>query len=239
MVCIDRTAADWNSKRLESEMNIIGQHSIVLSNPKYFNDKRDVKLAQEYIEARIQRMTPDEKERLYLIIKTDVDISKKDFNEKLLDIDWLTVVEKQCINENLGLLTRVACVTASMNDYFWENSDYGNDHKGYCIEYEFNKTDLEYLHPIYYTNEKIDIKNLRRKNAVILFKKKIEWEREREWRMVILQNNEKGFPDEHLEFYRAKVVAIHLGKNFDTLSEIGRSLYRICQNSNIPIKHLT
>lgn len=124
-------------------------------------------------------------------------------------------------------------------------SHYADNHKGMVIEYDFNFLDLSNqkeimsgLHPVYYTNELINLDNFRTvQNAISVhtlaaINKSVEWEYENEWRIVVHRETDKiGF-----NLPIVKPTSIILGARVEKIHKIMLSLE--AKKRGIPLKQI-
>lgn len=112
------------------------------------------------------------------------------------------------------------------NNLMW--SHYGDSHKGFCIEYDFNSVETDNiikksLKPVVYTNEKIDFAEyfkagIKRFPELMSFPAMIkskDWEYEQEWRLIYPQGPEA----EPFEGKSPKIRSIILGSNISKNDE--------------------
>lgn len=105
---------------------------------------------------------------------------------------------------------------------------YADNHKGFCIEYDFKKLNYEndftkYLFPIGYVNKRYDITDLLKNTSnenifnLLFFLMNVKhnsWANENEWRIIKIRKScEKEFCD-GLEQCPVKPTAVYLGMNF-------------------------
>ena len=115
-----------------------------------------------------------------------------------------------CMNEIKDSI-RVVCLSEVYNSMLmW--SHYAQNHKGFCIEYEFDESNTFYkhLHPIIYTKERYTTskRDMSNTNGKWIYKticrKSDVWSYEKEWRIVTVNFN-KVMPDK-LKYPNGKYV---------------------------------
>ncbi|MDZ4541634.1 MULTISPECIES: DUF2971 domain-containing protein [Bacillus cereus group] len=156
---------------------------------------------------------------IYAITKAEYDIKTKNDLEKIV-----TQIKEK---------TKISCFS-EVNDSILMWSHYADNHKGFCIEYNFNEIDedlnlINALHPAIYSDEIINVgKHLKKTskqpdefNQIIeeyaAIVKSKEWEYEKEWRIVFCKDEGGGF-----NYRGLKPKAIYLGSRIskDDKSEI-------------------
>ncbi len=121
-------------------------------------------------------------------------------------------------------------------------SHYGDEHKGFCIEYDFRNADSKYwipLHPVLYQNDIPDfskyIINKKSSTGLVISTyaamiKAKEWKYEKEWRIILPHiNNEKS----GVKFRLPTPKALYLGCRCD--EENSRRIITIAREIKIPI----
>jgi len=128
-------------------------------------------------------------------------------------------VEKQCDESIEKMLTEVnanerfkpkidnAIVScfSERNDLMLMWSHYTDSHKGFCLEYNFKSLPVDHettkqIFPVIYQENLLDVTEAIKKGGNTSFgarasiTKSIEWEYEREWRLIILSENERVWP---------------------------------------------
>lgn len=148
-------------------------------------------------------------------------------------------IDKQLFNMKKKF--RVACFTESnISPLMWAH--YAESHKGFCIEYDLKKLAEGYrygLLPVIYSDKRYDVTNAvisRNKNLLMnpYYFKSMEWEYEKEWRMVItedLVNDNEYYADFH-----EGITGIYLGLNsFEYHKEKIDRVIEIFSQKNIPV----
>jgi hypothetical protein len=111
---------------------------------------------------------------------------------------------------------RVTCFTES-NDSLLMWSHYGDEHKGVCVEYDFDNTHVgSFLSPIAYSSEIYKIKTFEdltplQQIGASLTKSK-DWEYELEWRYTPIKPADKDLPE---KVSVPSPVSVYLGARFD------------------------
>lgn len=124
------------------------------------------------------------------VLEESIDLTKDSIKYK---IDEITTYLYTLSNIN----HRICCLsTVNNNIKMW--SHYADDHKGFCLEYNFKElnNDLtELLLPVRYTDEVLDVSDCftdKMNNSIILnalTRKYTEWSEEKEWRIIINSTN--------------------------------------------------
>lgn len=161
-------------------------------------------------------------------------------------VDFLkTRVQKEKINEFGSICSIIDSAIASlrnnikitcfsednMSNLMW--SHYAENHKGFCIEYDFTQLSYEkeltkFLFPIGYGSRRYDITDLlkividkhddQRVNLfffLMLLKQSNCWLPEKEWRIIKMRRPEEKVFESGYEDCPLKPTAIYLGVNFD------------------------
>lgn len=133
-------------------------------------------------------------------IITELNLSSKKLgHEEIVNQDLRKKMLKNATKldeHKLSFLTkdfRIVCLSTDFKDIkMW--SHYGNNNKGICTMYDFSKSINEinnFIYPVIYIDEPIDVTELcedenKIQHAVIssIISKSIEWEYEKEWRIV-------------------------------------------------------
>jgi len=163
--------------------------------------------------------------------------------EKLDDFEYryIGVITESIENENIKKLFKVSSFSESNSSLLmWGH--YANKHTGFCIEYNIKSLSIEHpltksLYPVVYSKELVDMTEYylhKTKNPnldyllPVMIKKSLEWEYEKEWRLLIVDNTEIG-----IEFPMPRPKAIYLGSKFnpDNLKEI----YTYCSDNKIDL----
>ena len=168
---------------------------------------------------------------------------KKITNEQLDNFEnrYIGVINDSIKNTDTTSLFKVSSFCEN-NDSLLMWSHYANQHTGLCIEYDLQKLSIEdplakSLYPVIYTKDMFDITEYyldkvenRNINYLIpgMLTKSTEWEYEKEWRIVVCNDAEKG-----CDFHMPKPKAIYLGTKFpvDNLKVI----YGFCCDNNIDL----
>jgi hypothetical protein len=150
---------------------------------------------------------------------------------KKVEKRWAEIVDET--NQNLRI-----CSFSLIKNSLLLWSHYSDEHKGICIEYDFEDIDAirTFIQPVNYTNKVHKIGILEEYStmqmiASSLIKSK-DWEYEKEWRLTIFKQKE-NFPQ------KIKVPlpkAIYLGTRFNlNKDDLKEKIYKICANRKIPI----
>lgn len=112
----------------------------------------------------------------------------------------------QQMNEKMQKTTKICCFS-EINDSILMWSHYANNHKGFCIEYNFTKEGIdrsltEQLQPVLYQDNLFNIGHYFHENGekmnpfVTMYNaivKSTEWSYEKEWRITYVNEKEKGY----------------------------------------------
>lgn len=125
-------------------------------------------------------------------------------------------------------------------------SHYGDEHKGFCIEYDFNIADKKYwvpLHPVIYQNDIPDFsKYMTHKNrltglVIATYASMIkaqDWKYEKEWRIILPYiNNEKNAEKTGVKFRLPTPKALYLGCRCN--EENSNKIVSKAQEMNVPV----
>lgn len=170
-------------------------------------------LHQQQLENRFQ-LKKEEKNRILYSddIEKAMEIILRSHGGKLSDSlkNILQNGLNNCMNEIKDSI-RVVCLSEVYNSMLmW--SHYAQNHKGFCIEYEFDESNTFYkhLHPIIYTKERYTTskRDMSNTNGKWIYKticrKSDVWSYEKEWRIVTVNFN-KVMPDK-LKYPNGKYV---------------------------------
>lgn len=195
---------------------------------------------------------------LYKDIKNDIDIWKnirlnvKDEREALFK---LFIYDYECLMRVLSGMFYISCFTNSpYNKLMW--SMYANKHKGFCVEYTINISEIDkykafhYLYPLIYSSTKKEvscevIKMFEKQHdiddvykAMIngILTKSYEWIFEEEWRLVdfsekcLSKSAETIYDDnKNVEFF--PITKVYLGNQMEI--EDKYAIYNICKSKNV------
>ena len=188
------------------------------SSPLYFNDPYDCEFCfqadtidelldrKEYIQLLENRFPLKKEEKNRILYSDDIEkameIILRSHGGKLSDSlkNILQNGLNNCMNEIKDSI-RVVCLSEVYNSMLmW--SHYAQNHKGFCIEYEFDESNTFYkhLHPIIYTKERYTTskRDMSNTNGKWIYKticrKSDVWSYEKEWRIVTVNFN-KVMPD--------------------------------------------
>lgn len=160
----------------------------------------------------------------------------------------------QIVTDAVASLRNNIKITCFSEDLFsmpmW--SHYADNHKGFCVEYNFKQLDYEndftkYLFPVGYESQRYNITNLTKlilENQTdlrinlfffLMSLKHKSWAYENEWRIIKMRLSDVEFKS-GLEDCPVKPTAIYLGVNFDE-NEVQTILEKFI-NMEIPIYRL-
>lgn len=158
---------------------------------------------------------------------------------------YIGVIKQSIDNDDIKKMYKVSSF-AEKNDLLLMWSHYAQNHTGFCIEYDINSLPFdslitERLYPIVYSDELFDTtdyylqEKVKTQNIDYLLegmlRKSLEWEYEKEWRLVVLDTSEVG-----VEFNMPKAKSIYLGSEFDV--DNLKKLYNFCKDNNINLYHM-
>jgi hypothetical protein len=151
--------------------------------------------------------------------------------QKRIEKRWAKIVDE--MNQNLRI-----CSFSLIRNSLLLWSHYSDEHKGICIEYDFEDVDTirTFIQPINYTNKVHKIGLLEEYSTMRMIAssliKSTEWEYEKEWRLTIFR--QKGnFPQ---KIAVPKPKAIYLGTRFKlNENSLKNKLLEICISRKIPI----
>ncbi len=172
---------------------------------------------------------------------------KKEIDEmspikKYLDIDsMLAVLGRkadsiiQPVLDTLRNSIAIYCLTEEKDSILmW--SHYGDNHKGFCIEYDFDeiRENFEQFHPVVYDEEFCNISEyIMESNPNSVFRavisKAYEWKYEKEWRAILVNNSKSSGHT----ITSPKIKGIYLGCKADEVLE--RKIKDIIKDGNIPL----
>lgn len=180
--------------------NLIFKGEIYLSQASSFNDPFDCLL---YCDVDKVCKSP---KFIKIMIAQYPSIKKSDIINNVEEI-------KQFLSEKFQDDMRVTCFSEVWKSILmW--SHYADCHKGFCIEYDtvgLSKTKRRLLFPVLYQEEQIDItENIQNFTSsaglITMVSKALEWEYEREWRMIsIRKDRQERF------YFRKEIRSVILG----------------------------
>ena len=115
-------------------------------------------------------------------------------------------------------------------------SHYANNHKGFCIEYDFSEDNFifQQLSPVLYVDKLYDINDNTCNERLFEFcslLKGVEWRYEKEWRIVI---NSENLEKEYVKV--PKPTAIYLGACIENLNSV--QLRYFAKQNNIEVHQM-
>ncbi|WP_395045983.1 DUF2971 domain-containing protein [Flavobacterium sp.] len=144
---------------------------------------------------------------------------------------WSEIVEET--NRNLRI-----CSFSLIKNSLLLWSHYSDEHKGICIEYDFEDVDelRNFLQPIIYSEKVHKIGIFEDYNTMQMIGSSLvksrEWEYENEWRLTIFKQGD-NFPQ---KMETPNPIGIYLGTRFHlNKQELKEKLFRIAKERNIPI----
>jgi len=132
------------------------------------------------------------------------------------------------------------CCFSSRNDSILMWSHYANQHKGICVEYNFDQYHLKNsLYPVHYSEQVTDIGSylVRKEPSMIVpvlavVQKALDWQYEKEWRLAITH----GIMDKNF-IYSPRPVAIYMGARI--AAEDREKVMALCSELGIPTVQMT
>jgi hypothetical protein len=137
-----------------------------------------------------------------IMIKKDKSIKAKDRNRvknALIKAEKFILEKQPNSMENIGKIGTIVSCFSEVNDSIVMWSHYANNHKGFCLEYDFkslgfNDMRTTLLYPVIYQKEILDVTEYLKideghfNNTISILAaitKSKEWKYEKEWRMII------------------------------------------------------
>lgn len=233
------------------------------SSPLYFNDPYDCEFCfqPEVLDCTIERTTyiqllerrfslkQDEKNRLLYSdnIERALDIVLQTHGEKL-SASWKNIIIEALSDgmEEIRDAVRVVCLSEVFDSMLmW--SHYSQNHTGYCLEYDFDETDIfhKYLYPVIYTKDRYAISKDEMSNGNTEWvyrstcRKSDVWSYEKEWR-IVMANYDKIMaqkqPDADRKYVldlRNNIKAFYLGAK--SSEEFRDEIIRFGKSKEIPV----
>jgi len=214
---------------------IIGeQASIKLSSAFDLNDPFELKF-----NLKIDPLAEGHEEEYY---KNHPSSTKQDFlnwQKHVLEHNgYICFAEQNQRNDIAQSITLCSFSESNKGNLMW--SHYTDNHKGICVEYkpelfEYLKTAQGFLafEKVEYSSEPPvieDLKNLYSTIQKTMFNKQLEWNYEKEHRVVFLSND-----TEYLTIDRKYIKAVYIGSH--TENETVEKILKICDNSNIDMHY--
>lgn len=123
------------------------------------------------------------------------------------------------------------CSFSQHNDNILMWSHYSNDHKGFCIEYNFEDIFSKNLFPVIYSNNLVVRKNY---DISFMLRKSEDWGYESEWRIIDIA---KGDGSKIYLINTPIPKAIYLGCRVD--NDLKGSLKKYCKDNNVKLYEST
>ncbi|MEM5669933.1 DUF2971 domain-containing protein [Bacillus cereus] len=131
--------------------------------------------------------------------------------ETVLQIQKLEKEQLQQLNKNMQKKIKICCFS-EINDSILMWSHYANNHKGFCIEYDFTKEGIDrsltkQLQPVLYRDNLFNIghyfhENGEKMNPLVInynaIVKSTEWSYEKEWRITYINERKKDIVRNYL-----------------------------------------
>lgn len=225
----------------KNSLNNLTTSTLYLSEPSNFNDPYDSKHLFDP-DKLLELLASNQNLRTYLVNKYGkinlLDKKSLDSNKKLIygiQLELIKYLNDFCIT----------CFTENdfTNILMW--SHYAESHKGFCLEYNTSESFLgkykAFFYPVIYSDKIFDLSNCinnlyskiylpkkKRGNNTelilsLLYKADV-WKYEKEWRLILIQNN---------EICINKPSAIYLGLNTD--KKYKSEIIHFAKNKHIPI----
>ena len=204
-------------------------------NPKYYNDPYDsainindynsfLNFAEEGINNKsFEKFMENiiEKSGLKRLTEKSIELLSNEYNRYI---------------ENIKV-----CCFAEDNDSILMWSHYANEHKGFCIEYDFDEMSqmCSHIYPIKYQQKLCKLIDFNNKNDSIIepiITKYIDWKYEKEWRMINYCKNENYVDKIDDKTYRYKLpnpIGIYMGCKISQEHE--KKLEELCRKKNIKL----
>lgn len=176
--------------------------------------------------------------------------------------DKIEKIIKNDVRENI----KIGCFTTGnqLDTYMWKCEEFGANHTGFCIEYNIKNSnwnqEMIFL-PVYYDKKYIDmtdvildlinytykLDDIRNhsiliRNGVNFTLSKLEkYQREKEWRIIVIKNHWHSFFDidgQSKKDFSRNIKAVYLGANYKQLDNF--KLYKdyalkVCEEKGIPL----
>jgi hypothetical protein len=164
-----------------------------------------------------------------------LNVSRKNLSEKT-NIIW-----HENRNEEKKLIR--ICSFSECNDSLLMWAHYSNEHKGICIEYDFNDSAeiRPFLQPVFYSNIMLKINSSLQmdtiNNVMASICKAEDWNYEKEWRLTFFTKKQIDKNENHANVPIPK--AIYLGARFHLNSNLEKTeLEQIAKERNIPVYNM-
>lgn len=197
--------------------------------------------------------------------KFNIEITKAELNNIHHSVNPYLTYSEICLNKgvilNINNEQFIEIANATWNDVrinakktiqicsFTERYDsllmwahYAEQHKGICIEYDFNESDADrirpFIQPVFYSNKIFTINSIGEVNAINNIMASIckskDWEYEQEWRLTIFA---KSQIEGNMNLIKAPIPkAIILGSRFNlNTDDVKCKIDQIVKEQNIPI----
>lgn len=188
----------------EYNLDILKEQKIWFSSPNYFNDPLDCVVNVDYDETAYEIF----KKKSLKIFTEEAAEEFLNMNDVKSFLNFLIPIESNKYKKNMKALIDTAFVSCFSEPdnltslRMW--GYYANSHKGFCSEYGmqdfYNPSNIRELLPIIYSNNysfyskyKSDY-DLRKLKYTLFFTKSLEWNYEKEWRLLKLDKNYAGQP---------------------------------------------
>lgn len=195
--------------------DFVGNNATALLKDTILDMKRDlnIEVTKEEL-ARLENMGFKEMSKLF------VDFCRKNLGKEVEDLAKETILRiqeegkrnTQVMNETMQISAKICCFS-EIKDSILMWSHYANNHKGFCIEYDFKKEGInpaltDRLQPVLYEENLFNIGQYFHEvkggpnsiNPLILkygsIIKSTEWSYEKEWRITYITPSEQGFSKE-------------------------------------------
>ncbi|MGL4571843.1 MAG: DUF2971 domain-containing protein [Clostridium sp.] len=213
-----------NKKNISYIVKMIEENELWVSNPREFNDPYDCYLEFDYEKVLLAKSLEMFGDKINLQDKSKID----ELVDKVRNAYEKTFEDE--VNK-----TALACLCEENNNVLmW--SHYADNHKGICIEYEFDEIDkLGEVYPVIYTENISDLtKDMINSNPYGILKRFMTkykaWEYEKEWR-IIYKNNDPSTIGGNSEF--AKIKSIYLGCKIE--DENKKAIIRLAKSKGVKI----
>ena len=109
---------------------------------------------------------------------------------------------------------------------------YANNHKGTCLEYKIDGLHLDYMLPVIYEKiSSIRFKTIEEARRYFLCSRAVEWEFEKEWRLILKRDNYVFKKGTTIKFIKPK--SIYIGCK--AANEDEEAVRRCCRENGIKV----
>lgn len=228
----------YNEKGTNYGLKTLEDCAVWLSSPNEFNDPFDCVINVDY-EKQLKIGVSDVLEEIFGKENREQLLARmnEDIHNKASEISTVLKGVDSSVTNNVF----VACFSEKENLTslrMWAH--YANFHKGFCLEYDFcemNRVFKEGIIPILYDNEYsrsyecTSEEECRKFRLGCAFTKALEWEYEKEWRLLSCDESKNGQRGYQMDFIRPS--KIYLGCRCE--ERLKKDLKKVCSNQNIEL----